>query len=583
MKLNSKTTKKQKAGKPESKGKSGQISPTHPLPCSPAPLLPLTPSPPLLPSLAAFALPLLIYLLTLPPGITWANHGADAGDLITAACTLGVPHPSGYPTYTLIGWLFCYFPLGSIAWRFNLLSAVGAAGGAWFLFKSVHLLLSSFRSRVSGSEFATRNPKSETASAAALFAAWSLAFTPLVWSQVIITEVYGVNLFFVGLLLWLSLQLRRGQTRYLFLTGFVFGLSLGVHLTNLFLLPMLIYDLRFTIYDSAVVSIVNRKSKIVNLALLGGGLVSGLLVFVYLPLRAGKAPITWGTPNTLFGFWELVSGQIYHRYLFAAPLHLLDDRLLASLRYLTGGIFVVILAGFGLLELWRRAKDLFRLTLLTSSFYVVYALGYNTVDSYVYFLPVFVFIGLWAGVGVWQVGRWAGEQGSRGAGGQGSRWASGQVSGWAGERVGRWAGGKKSHFLTCSPAHLLLILPLLLIPLNVARISLRNDDAAETFWRSALAQAPPDALLLTSQDEHTLILWYARFVLGKRPDVLTVDTRLADYPWHQRDLKNLDPELTNPANLATLFKNGNPYRRPLCLVSAQEDGEAVLTCGTVER
>ena len=95
------------------------------------------PSPPLLASLAAFALPLLVYLLTLPPGITWAHHGADAGDLITAACTLGVPHPSGYPAYTLLGWLVCQIPLGNIAWRFNLLSAVGAAGGAWFLFKSV--------------------------------------------------------------------------------------------------------------------------------------------------------------------------------------------------------------------------------------------------------------------------------------------------------------------------------------------------------------------------------------------------------------------------------------------------------------
>ena len=280
--------------------------------------------------------------------------------------------------------------------------------------------------------------------------------------------------------------------------------------------------------------------------------VLGLFVFAYLPLRAGKAPITWGAPNTLFGFWELVSGQIYHRYLFAAPLHLLDDRLLASLRYLTGGLFVGILAGFGLLKLWRRAKDLFWLTLLTSSFYIVYALGYNTVDSYVYFLPVFVFIGLWAGIG-------------------------------AGGQVGRWAGGENSPPLPHSLTPLLLILPLLLIPLNFARISLRNDRAAEIFWQSTLSQAPPHALLLTSQDEHTLTLWYARFALGKRPDVLTVDTRLADYPWHQRDLQKLDPELTNPAELAALFEQGKTYRRPLCRVSAQEDGRATLKCSAAKK
>ncbi|HEY85933.1 MAG TPA: DUF2723 domain-containing protein, partial [Chloroflexi bacterium] len=383
------------AGGQGSRWESEQVSPAHLLTCSPAHLLTCSLSPPLLVSLSAFALPLLVYLLTLPPGITWANHGADAGDLITAACTLGVPHPSGYPTYTLTGWLVCQIPLGSIAWRFNLLSAVGAAGGAWFLFKSVNLLacnVSGFRFQVSSSRPRTANPKPETrnykpetrnCNVAGLVAAWSLAFTPLVWSQVIITEVYGVNLFFVGLLLWLGLQVRQGKMRYLFWLGLVFGLSLGVHLTNLFLLPMLafsfqlsafsgqrsavsqqqpftIHRLPFTIYHSP--SVLRLFSFLPAFAL-------GLLIFAYLPLRAGKAPVTWGTPDTLSGFWALVSGKIYHSYLFAAPLHLLDDRILVSLRHLTGGgIFILILAGLGLLELWRWAKDLFWLTLLTSSF-----------------------------------------------------------------------------------------------------------------------------------------------------------------------------------------------------------------------
>ena len=66
-------------------------------------------------------MPGLVYLATLAPDITWAYQGTDGGDLITAAYTLGVPHPSGYPTYVLMGWLFSKLPVGTIAWRFNFL------------------------------------------------------------------------------------------------------------------------------------------------------------------------------------------------------------------------------------------------------------------------------------------------------------------------------------------------------------------------------------------------------------------------------------------------------------------------------
>src|SRR5215472_15371775 len=73
---------------------------------------------------------LLVYLSTLAPGLTWANHGADGGDLITATATGGVAHPSGYPTYLILARLFLALPFGNLAWRANLLSAVCAAGAA---------------------------------------------------------------------------------------------------------------------------------------------------------------------------------------------------------------------------------------------------------------------------------------------------------------------------------------------------------------------------------------------------------------------------------------------------------------------
>ena len=71
------------------------------------------------------------------PGITWAYEGWDGAELITASYRLGIPHPPGYPTYAMVGWLFSHLPIGAIAWRYSLLSAVAVAGATWLIFSIV--------------------------------------------------------------------------------------------------------------------------------------------------------------------------------------------------------------------------------------------------------------------------------------------------------------------------------------------------------------------------------------------------------------------------------------------------------------
>ena len=55
-----------------------------------------------------------LYLITLAPSI----GPEDGGELAAAAYTLGIPHPTGYPLWTLFGWIFTkLIPFGEIAWR----------------------------------------------------------------------------------------------------------------------------------------------------------------------------------------------------------------------------------------------------------------------------------------------------------------------------------------------------------------------------------------------------------------------------------------------------------------------------------
>ena len=86
---------------------------------------------------AVFAASLGLYLSTLAPTLTWGyqNIGVDGGELLAAANTLGIPHPPGYPTYTLLLKFFAtVVPVGDFAYRGNLLPAILASGSIGLLY-----------------------------------------------------------------------------------------------------------------------------------------------------------------------------------------------------------------------------------------------------------------------------------------------------------------------------------------------------------------------------------------------------------------------------------------------------------------
>ena len=71
-----------------------------------------------------------VYLATMMPGSAFV----DTGEFQTVTYVLGVAHPTGYPFYTMFGKLFgTLIPIGSWAYRMNLLSALSASGAAAIL------------------------------------------------------------------------------------------------------------------------------------------------------------------------------------------------------------------------------------------------------------------------------------------------------------------------------------------------------------------------------------------------------------------------------------------------------------------
>jgi hypothetical protein len=159
--------------------------------------------------LAAFGL----YLAGASPSIA----PRDSADMASAAYTLGVAHPPGYPLYSVLGHLWqTVFPWGNPAYGLAVLSCLAAAGAVFFLFLGVH----------------RRHGVWAGLTAACLF-----ALSAPLWKFALIQEKYSLHACFVAVLLYLSEGDKEDFWRRARLSGFVVGLGLVNHQSLLFFLP----------------------------------------------------------------------------------------------------------------------------------------------------------------------------------------------------------------------------------------------------------------------------------------------------------------------------------------------------------
>lgn len=126
-----------------------------------------------------------LYIRTLAPTIL----EGDGAEFQTLACTLGIAHTTGYPFYLMLGKLFTFLPVGDIAYRVNLMSAVCAAGAVFLAYFIMLRLVKNLPSAFLASIF--------------------LAISYTLWSQAIIAEVYTLNLLGVSLLLYLIFRWNK--------------------------------------------------------------------------------------------------------------------------------------------------------------------------------------------------------------------------------------------------------------------------------------------------------------------------------------------------------------------------------------
>lgn len=477
--------------------------------------------------LTVFIGTLVAYCATAARYVRWG----DSPEFVTVAHTLGIAHPPGYPLYTLLSALAVRIPLGEPFFRLSLLSALfGAAAAATLAALAWQTARLPLNGALSGPAFFTWRPGTSTsnggggasgllAAASALLAGLTFAFSPTVWSQAVVPEVYTLSaLLLLLLILLLTAWVRRSMggawsrdagsqgsdpgsaavpaghasagaaDRLLPAMGLALGLALAHHLTAVLVVPSI-----------AIVLLTRRPGPgRVRWAAAAGLMLVGLSLYAYLPLRAAHDPAVLWTPiNTFSDLCDHVTGAQYAPLLFSAPLLEVRHKIALFLAGLPRemSLPVLLLSAVGLIGLWRSSRPLAAAVLLWPCLVVAHAAVYRIPDIASYYIPVYGAVALMAGHGLVTLLRLP------------------RLSGRAGFVLG------------VAATALALSAGVFAAARHWSAQDLSRADAGKTYLDRLLSSVGSDGIVVTMTDRVLFPMWYARFVEGRRPDIAVASVR----------------------------------------------------------
>jgi hypothetical protein len=396
-----------------------------------------------------------LYVRTLAPSVLIS----DLGEYQFVLYELGIPHPTGYPLYVLLGYLWSRLPIGSVAYRINLLSAVLGAVTLvlvylglrnWTKYRGVALGLTLF-----------------------------FAVTPTFWSQMLVAGSYPLNALLFALLLYLVLCYLEDRVRVEWLL-FVFGLGLAHHRTMILVTPALLY----LIWQ-------RRQERWEWRRMLKGVgyMLAPLLLYAYIPIRAfqlGRDDLT--TVPALVSF---LSGRVFSGLLFQQGWAGLPSQIAKWVGWTVQEFtpIGILLALVGIGTAWRYCRPFSQFTILAYLGHLAFNLNYYIGNIYIYYIPSYMILLFWVGSSLYGVCRWL-EQAT-----------------------------DKRGWLQVGISGILLASALLRAVAIYPMVDMSHEYTMENLWLDAFAlPLAKGGAVLANWNKHTSLVYYQR-VEKRRPDL----------------------------------------------------------------
>jgi hypothetical protein len=456
-----------------------------------------------------------VYLLTLSRTVA----AEDTGELAASLYTLGVVHPTGYPLFTLLGWVFAHLPIDArVIWKLSLFGAVLCALATFVFFRLFLFLLSEksavlFRMKPLGPS-GLGERAAFTAPIAAFSASLVFAFSRTYWTEAVSVEVYALHLVFMALVVWFFLRALSaiatgdpaGNRRWM-VFAFTLGLSFTNHMMTVLLAPAFLV-LYFQVHGFSKRGFIRIAQGIPLFAL-------GLSLYLYLPLRAAHAPLmNWGDPRSLHAFWYHLSGGQYHGQMFSS-----FDIALRKLTQFTVdfprefGFAPVLVAAWGIRSLFARSHRLLVFLLLFFFGCLFYSVNY-AFDDPNFYLNTYLAMAIACAFGTHDLLSRVPEK------------------------------RRKIAALACGA---LVLFPL---GLNYRALDKSRDAAVEEYALNVLHSMDSGAVYFTNEYQRMAApAFYLQIVEKVRPDIAVIDIVMLSNPWYLPHLKAMHP---------WLFRNSQP-------------------------
>jgi Protein of unknown function (DUF2723) len=274
---------------------------------------------------------LAFFIVTLRPDVGGTE---DSPKFQFVGQVLGTAHSPGYPFYVMATWVFTRVPLGTLAYRVNLFSAVCGALSCMCIFLTARRL----------------NVTRLLSLAAALAAASSYP----VWSNSVTAEVYTLAAVLSGMAIyWLIAFVQTGKTWRLYAACAMWAMGFGNHLTIVGILPAAV------IYGVWKDRSVLRPRVAITAAIIG---IMGVLQYWFIAIRTMQgAPYLEARATTIMGVFDVIIARdvswarFYQAQSTVAEIEV--PMLLNGIRVNMGTIPILLVALAIGIGIWKKRAD----------------------------------------------------------------------------------------------------------------------------------------------------------------------------------------------------------------------------------
>lgn len=467
------------------------------------------------------------YLFTIAPSVIQI----DTGELAAVQFTLGIAHPTGYPLFTIIGYIFSHIPLPlSKIFQMNLLAALYCAVAvAVFTFTAKLVLdnLNTFQF-VKHSKQNIKKRKKDSVKivqpeithsielsviskiVAAIFGGLFLALSKTFWFQSTSVEVYSLHLLIITIIILTLIKAfflsdkENSISKYWMIFSIALAFGFSNHMTTLLIIPGVAY-----LYIAKNGFNLKSIKQILFMLLIFFPVL--ILIYSYLPIRALQSPaMNWGNPVEWERIIRHISGQQYQVWLFSST-----EAAAKQFNYFVSNLFnefalSLVIAITGIIVSFVYARKFFIFNIIVFLSTVLYSINYDINDIDSYFLLAYIALAFFAVFGILQLILFT----------------------------------TKYKLQILIPVSILVLFTGIQFYSNYDDVNQRDNFIYEDYTKTILNTLPKNAIIFSYQWDYFISAsYYFQLVEGFRKDVVVVDKELLRRSWYYNQLTTNHPTL----------------------------------------